>query len=182
MKQPEYELYPLAVLARIGRPLLRLVALLLIPVSLWGIGEGLGERNRSLYVVIGRPGPVREERQDDAVRYSLPFTVEETGEEMILSLPNNSRVLDQLITESPTRTIALQYWPDTMRVRALNLLQIGVEPIEVRAPYPGISLGTSILGLLVALALLLPDLFARSVYRTGRREPRRLPEEDPQDA
>lgn len=182
MKQPEHELYPLVVLARIGRPLLRWVALLLIPVSLWGIGEGLAERDRSLYVVIGRPGPVQEERQDDAVRYFLPFTVEETGEEMTLSLPNNSRVLDRLITEPPTHIIALQYWPDTMRVKALNLLQIGVEPIEVRAPHPGISLGMSVLGLLVALALWLPDLFARLVYGTGRRERRRLPEDDPQDA
>jgi hypothetical protein len=181
MNDPELEFYPLAFLARIGRPLLRLVAILLIPVSIWGIREGLEGRNRSLFVIIGRAGPVQEVQQGDAVRYTLPFTVEETGEELTLMLPNNSAVLDQLITEPPTHTIALQYWPDTMGVRALNLLQIGVEPIEVRMPQPGIALGTSILGLLVALAILLPDLLARFVFRTGRRTPRPLPEENTPD-
>lgn len=177
MNKSEYEFYPLAAMARIGRPLLRLIAILLIPVSIWGIQEGLDGRNRSLFVVIGRAGPVQEIQQGDAVRYSLPFTVEETGDELTLNLPNGSAVLDQLITEPPTQTIALQYWPDTMDLKALNLLQIGVEPIEVRTAPAGLALGTSILGLLVASAILLPELLARSVYRSGRRTPRSLTRE-----
>jgi hypothetical protein len=155
MDNGESGFYPLVALERVGRPLL---ALLLIAVSLWGIINRTTLWNRSIKVVIGVAGSVQEERQEGVARYSVPFTVEETGEEISFRLRNNSAVLDYLITRPPTTTIALRYRPDDMNVTAVNPLLAGVDPIENRAPRSDVLLATSVLGLLLALALLLPDL------------------------
>jgi hypothetical protein len=157
--------FPLSVLLRISRPMLRILALLLILVSLWGIIKQLTMWNRSVKVVVGVAAPLQEERHEGAVRYFLPFTVEETGAEMVFWLDNGNAVLDYLATQPPTSTIALRYWPDDMSVMAVNLLLLGVEPVQYRIPPSEILLATSILGFLVALALLLPDF----IYGPGRR-------------
>ena len=157
--------FPLSALLRISRPMLRILALLLILVSLWGIIKQSTMWNRSVKVVIGVGGPLQEERHEGAVRYLLPFTVDETGAEMVFWLDNSNSVLDYLATQPPTSTIALRYWPDDMSVMAVNPLLPGVEPVQARIPPSEILLGTSILGFLVALALLLPDLF----HGSGRR-------------
>jgi hypothetical protein len=153
--------FPLAALERISRPLLRLFALVLLLVSLWGFVNLSNTRGQTIKVVIGVAGAVQEEHQEGVVRYSIPFTVEETGEAMTFWVRNNGPVLDYLVTRSPTTTIALRYRPDDMMVTAVNALLPGVEPIQNRAPDPNILLATSILGLLLTMALLLPDLLGR---------------------
>lgn len=157
--------FPLSALLRISRPMLRILALLLILVSLWGIIKQSTMWNRSVKLVVGVAGPLQEERHDGAVRYLLSFMVEETGAEMIFWLDNGNSVLAYLATQPPTSTIALRYWPDDMSVMAVNPLLPGVEPVQARIPPSEILLATSILGFLVALALLLPDF----IYGSGRR-------------
>jgi hypothetical protein len=74
-----------------------------------------------------------------------------------------------LVASPPTHTIALQYWPDDMSIKALNLLVPGVDPIEHQTTRSVLLLSASILGLLAALVLLLPDLFGRFFFGSGRR-------------
>jgi hypothetical protein len=163
------EFSPFTALERTGKPLLRVFASLLLLVSLWGLVNLLGMRGRSIRVALGTAGAVQEERQGDTVRYTLPFTEEETGAEMIFRLHNNSPVLDYLLTSPPTHTIAVRYWPDDMTVLAVNPFLPDVPPISYPTPSRGLLLGTSVLGLVLASALLLPDLFGRFVYQSGRR-------------
>jgi hypothetical protein len=160
---------PVAALERISKPLLRVFALLLLLVSIWGVVNLLSMRGRSIRVALGVAGVVQEERQGDRVRYYLPFTEEETGAEMIFRLHNNSPVLDYVMTSPPTHTIALRYWPDDMTVLAANPFLPDVPPISYPTPSRGLLLGTSVLGLVMASALLLPDLFSRFVYQSSRR-------------
>jgi hypothetical protein len=160
---------PAAALERASKPLLRIFVLLLLLVSLWGMVNLSAMRGRSIRVALGVAGAVQEERQGDRVRYYLPFTEEETGAEMVFRLHNNSPVLDYLVTSPPTHTIALRYWPDDMTVLAVNPFLPEVPPISYPTPSRGLLLGTSVLGLVLASALLLPDLFGRFVYQSGRR-------------
>jgi hypothetical protein len=160
---------PAAALERSSKPLLRVFALLVLLVSLWGMVNLLAMRGRSIRVALGTAAAVQEERQGDAVRYYLPFTEEETGAEMIFRLHNNSPVLDYLLTSPPTHAIAVRYWPDDMSVVAVNPFLPDVPPISYPTPSRGLLLGTSVLGLVVASALLLPDLLGRFVYQSGRR-------------
>jgi hypothetical protein len=162
------DLYPATALERTSKPLLRVFALLLLLVSLWGVVNLLGMRGRSIRVALGVAGAVQEERQGDTVRYYLPFTEEETGAEMLFRLHSNSPVLNYLMTSPPTHTIALRYWPDDMSVLAVNPFLPDVPPIVYPTPSRRLLLGTSVLGLVLASALLLPDLFGRFVYRSGR--------------
>jgi len=153
-------------LEQIYRPLVRFLALLLVAASLWGIFNQVRLWNRPIRLVMGTAGDVVE---DDGARYGITFTVQETGEEMQFRLLNNSPTLDYLITRAPTGTVALRYWPDDMTVTSLNPLIVGAEPIENPSPPAGLVLATSILGLLVALAILSPDLvdLVRFRFRGG---------------
>lgn len=165
----EKKFHPIAVLERINKPLIRFFALLLIAASLWGIVNQFTLWNRPIKLVIGTAGNVVEEEQADRVRYRLSFTIQETGQEMQFWLLNNSPTLDYFLTQPPTDTVALRYWPDDMMVASINPLIVGADSIENPIPPPGLVLATSILGLLVALAILIPDLLGRFFFRSGGR-------------
>jgi hypothetical protein len=149
--------------------LVRAFTLVLLLASLWGIINQSREMNRSVYVAIGVAGPVQEGQHEGAVRYFLPFREQESGEEMNFLLLNNSPVLNYLVASPPTHTIALQYWPDDMSIKALNLLVPGVDPIEHQITRSMLLLSASALGLLASLVLLLPDLFGRYFFGYRRR-------------
>ena len=72
---------PAAALERASKPLLRVFALLLLLVSLWGLVNLSAMRGRSIRVARGVAGAVQEERQGDRARYSLPVIEEESGAE-----------------------------------------------------------------------------------------------------
>lgn len=156
-------------LMRTGKWLLRVFAVLLLTASLWGVVELVGMRGRSIRVVLGVAGPVQEAKQGSATVYHLPFTEEETGTEMTFRLHNNSPILDYMLTSVPTHTIALRYWPDDMSVLAVNPLLPDVPVAVYPTPSRSLQLATSVLGIVLAVVLLLPDLIDRVTFRSGRR-------------
>lgn len=160
---------PFDALVRAGRWLLRVFAVILLLASVWGIVDLLEMRGRSIRVALGVAGTVQEDRQGDTVRYYLPFTEEETGAAMTFRLHNNSPVLDYLLTSTPSHTIALRYWPDDMSVLAVNPLLPDAPVVAYPTPSRTLLLVTSTLGMVVAAALLLPDLLGRLVPRSNRR-------------
>jgi len=145
--------FPLVALERISQPLLRLLAFLLMVASLWGIVNQLTVWSRPVKLAVGTAGQVQQERHSGHVRYRLPLALE-TGEEMSLWLSNHSPVLDYFLSNTPAAPIAVRYWSDDMRVVAVHPLAAGVPPIRAHIPPSSVLLGTSVLGLLLALVIL----------------------------
>jgi hypothetical protein len=123
--------------------------------------------NEPVKLVSGTPDRVTEEVEAGRYRYSLPFRIEETGEVLTLRLPNHGPVIDYFMT-NPGKSVAVLFWPTRKTILSVYPLVAG-EP-RIRGQYPPYNalLGTSVLGVAVAVLLLLGGSLDHLFYRIGR--------------
>ena len=157
---------PLAWVERMGRPLFGLLAGLLILAAVWAFWNQATQWSRPVKLVFGVPGELQLSQQDGRANYRLTFAEQDTGAQYEFWVQNNGPVLEYLLENSGEETVALRYWTDDLMVAAIFPLTIDTPPIQERVPPALVLLGTSILGLGVALFLLLAGRLARD----GRRE------------
>lgn len=158
---------PPNVLNRAGQPLLRIFAWSLLIASMWGLVSILQLWNRPVKLVSGTPSQVVEEQEAGRFHYLLPFTVDETGEALLLRLHNSGPVIDYF-TRAPATRVAVLYWRDDMAIASVHPL-VGGEP-SIRSQFPRYNalLGTSVLGALLAVVSLLGGWLDGRLYRLGR--------------
>jgi hypothetical protein len=157
----------LAAFGRGSKVALHIFAWALLAASIWGMVDLAQLWNRPVKLVSGIPGRVIEESERDRVRYAVPFTVEETGEVLVLGLRNNGPVTDYFMTK-PETPVGVLYWPSQMTIASVHPLVAGEPAIRGQyPPYDGL-LGTSILGMVLATVLLLGGRLDVALYRAGR--------------
>jgi hypothetical protein len=158
---------PWNTLHRNGWLALRIFAWLVLAASLWGLTNLAQLWNRPAKLVSGTPARVVEEDDGGRFRYRVPFTVNETGEVLMLRVHNNGAVIDYFMTK-PGTPVAVLYWPSEMTIASVHPLVAG-EP-SIRGQYPPYNalLGTSVLGVLLALVLLSGGRLDRALYQAGR--------------
>jgi len=162
-------LHPLEALQNIGRPLVTGFALLLLLVSGWGLVNLFGYWGRSVELVKGAAGEIREERIDKQVRYLVPFTVDESGQELEFQVKNNGPAMDYFMDGQAKPPLAILYWTDDLSVAKVHPLVAGEEPVRDRYPNYAVLLTTSVLGIVLALMLLLVGPLERMLYPLTRR-------------
>ena len=147
--------------------LLRIFAWSLLAASIWGL-VNLGQLwSRPMKLVSGTPGEVVEEHETGRFRYLLPFTVDETGAALLLHLHNDGPVIDYFVA-NPGTQVAVLYWSNDMGIASVHPLVAGEPSIRGRYPPYNALLGTSLLGALLAVVLLLGGWLDSRLYRLGR--------------
>jgi hypothetical protein len=146
---------------------LRMFAWLLLAVSLWGLVTLAQLWSRPVRLVRGTPERVVEEGKAGRYQYLLPFAVDETGEVLMLRLPNSGPVIDYFIS-NPGTPISILYWTTDSAIASVHPLIAG-EP-AIRGQYPPYSalLGTSAMGIVLAVVLLAGARLDGALYRIGR--------------
>ena len=170
-QNPESDIRPstsLTWMERMGRPLFVLLAGLLIVAAGWSWWNQATQWSRPVELVFGVPGELQAIQQDGRTHYRLLFTEQDSGAPYEFWVINNGVVLEHLQENVTGETVALRYWTDNLTVAAIFPLTIDTPPIQEQVPPALVLLGTSILGMGVALFLLL----AGRLSRGGRREPR----------
>ena len=147
--------------------LLRIFAWSLLVASIWGLVNLVQLWSRPMKLVSGTPGPVIEEHEAGRFRYLVPFTVDETDEAFLLRLDNDGPVIDYFAT-SPGTQVAVLYWSEDMGIASVHPLVAGEASIRGRYPPYNALLGTSALGILVAVVLLVGGWLDSRLYRLGR--------------
>lgn len=152
---------------RTSQLVLRVFAWLLLLASLWGMVNLVQLWNRPVRLASGTPDHVVEENQAGRYGYLLRFTVDETGEELTLRLSNNGAVIDYFMA-NPGRPVAILYWPSEMTIASVHPLEAGKPPIRGQYPPYNALLGTSVLGVVLAVVLLFGKQLDHRLYRIGR--------------
>lgn len=157
--------------SRHTQPAVRLFAALVILASLWGLVNQLTLWNRPVSFNVGVADRLDERQQDGVTTYTMGFTLVDTGEHLTFRIMNNGPVLDYFATQPTSDPIGVRYWTDDLTVTAVHPLEVNVPPIRDRIPLSGVLVGTSAVGLLIGIVLLIPGTIHRGIHRLGR--PRR---------
>lgn len=173
LSDQEEQFYPIPALERASKPLMTVFAVLLIVASIWGMINQVSIWSRPVQLTEGYVGEVQERVEGGTCRYSVSFTVAESGQVMEIQLRNNSPVLEYLSKNHPPDVIALRYWKDNLMAFELYPLEYGVAPVKDPIPLSFVLVGSSILGLLLAGVLLFPEALDRFIYGVGRWSRRR---------
>lgn len=158
---------PLNIYGPSSQLVLRVFAWLLLAASIWGLVNLVQLWNRPVRLVSGTPDQVLEENEAGHFHYSLPFTVDGTGEKLTLHLYNSGPVIDYFMT-NPGTPVAILYWAHDMTIASVHPLIAGEPAIRGQYPPYDALLGTSALGGVLALVLLLGGRLDRALYRIGR--------------
>jgi hypothetical protein len=152
---------------RNSRLALHVFGWLLLAASILGLTNLAQLWARPVKLVSGTPDRVMEESEAGRFRYLVPFTVDETGDVLVLRLRNNGPVIDYFMNK-PGVPVAVLYWPSEMTIASVHPLVAGEAPVRGQYPPYNALLGTSLLGVALAGALLMGGRLDGVLYRAGR--------------